>query len=127
MTKNEIIVVKSIDFDKTYSPHDYNINGKKITKYFPIPLTADVLVNCGFDLAKGSESDYCFIIQEDDGVSNEFLLWIDIGEYRKSPLVSIVGEENDWLYTKIQYYHELQNLFYSLTGYSLDNIKTNTL
>ena len=89
--KNEIIVVKSIDFDKTYSPHDYNINGKKITKYFPIPLTADVLVNCGFDLAKGSESDYCFIIQEDDGVSNEFLLWIDIGEYRKSPLVSIVS------------------------------------
>lgn len=87
-------------------------------EFEPIPLTEEILLKCGF-IKTGEEYS-----QSDDEMmpvyklgffsivlrDNEFRLWIEI--------------EDDAFYsfswTKIQYLHQLQNIYFALTGQELE-------
>lgn len=71
--------------------------------YEPIPLTEEWLLKFGFDVSVGwAEKDDFKMGQPDDDWINE--LW------------SIRYEKK---YVKIQYVHQLQNLYFALTGQEL--------
>jgi hypothetical protein len=98
--------------EQIYIPfHEYNFwlttdlhEGEKIEDYEPIPLTEEWLLKFGFE-KKGKR------------ISKEwFYLWHDEGK-----IVFAIAEmiENIGKYLIINYVHELQNLFHSLTGEEL--------
>ncbi len=71
----------------------------------PIPLTEDILLKCGFELANGSVSDFHLKIE------GENLLWVDLGYEKIS-----IATENDWVSFNGFNLHQLQNLYFALTG-----------
>ena len=73
----------------------------------PIPLTEDILIKCGFVVIDGTnchrlKNDICDIIVYPSG---HIELWNDI--------------ETIKINTAIKYLHQLQNLYFSLTGNEL--------
>lgn len=80
--------------------------------YNPIPLTSEILLKADFRLQK--EGEYYLEYQNDlfIVVNNKMVvnLVFDVAEYIEEP------------YDHIKYVHQLQNLYYSLTGEEL-NIK----
>jgi hypothetical protein len=75
----------------------------------PIPLTPDILVKAGFE-NRSSTTDYIF----------EYGKFI-IGGTRKRLFPSVWGEDGLQDYGNlIEYVHELQNLYFALTGEELN-------
>jgi hypothetical protein len=78
------------------------------TNYNPIPLTPEILVKAGFE-NKSSTTDYIF----------EYGNFI-IGGTRKRLFPSVWGEDGLQDYGDlIEYVHQLQNLYFALTGKEL--------
>ena len=83
----------------------------------PIPLTEEILLKCGFKKTEEYYASYeenidvytigCFDIAF---IDNEYKLWFCIEE---DPFYSF-----SW--TEIKYVHQLQNLYFSLTGQELE-------
>jgi hypothetical protein len=73
----------------------------------PIPITPEILEKAGFEVSIDEYEifDYVYLIH---GMDKRFYLWFGIGEYPTE--------------TFIQYVHQLQNLYFALTGEEL-NIK----
>lgn len=80
----------------------------------PINLTEDILLMAGFEKATGKRGDYFF-----HKVFNGFRLWID----NITPNYN-VGRKSDaktyWVAGGIKSLHQLQNIFYALTGKELE-------
>ena len=83
----------------------------------PIPLTEEILLKCGF---KKTEEYYaadeenvdvytigCFDIAF---IDNEYKLWISIDE----------DSYYNFAWTEIKYLHQLQNIYFALTGQELE-------
>jgi len=103
-------------FNYVYSVREVNVAGlerclKGISDYEPIPLTEEWFVKFGFISCKSSN--------EEDKVIDYWknILYFD----RVKDLIRINGVE---IYTEIDYVHQLQNLYFALTGEEL-TIKTN--
>lgn len=104
-----------IDFYKQWELEDYKSYGKKVDGEWqndnvePIPLTPEILKKTGFK--QSSEFDDTFRL-------NEFDIY-----YRISYCEWTVDDRGDNEGTKprfIKYVHQLQNLYYSLTGTELE-------
>lgn len=83
-----------------------NINLKE---YYPIQLTEEILIKAGFE-KDDSGMFSIFIDEEEDvfyGVMNFIGFAYYVDRYDKNPLIYV------------KYLHQLQNLFYSLTGTEL--------
>lgn len=84
-----------------------------------IPLTEEWLLKFGFEKI---ESDYRIQIQKDDSQGNsDYWIYVDSGidnETNKFKVMLVSGE-GDWFTTKNKYVHQLQNLYYALTGEEL--------
>jgi hypothetical protein len=91
----------------------------------PIQLTEDWVLKFGFEEVKGSDCDFKLQIQKNIGGGNpEFDIWVDFGEEdgdgRLPMSIQIVSQDSEWLRTKVKHVHELQNLYFSLTGEELE-------
>jgi hypothetical protein len=82
----------------------------------PIPLTVGWLLKFGFEKA---ENDYRIQIQKDDGKGNtDYWIWVSTGINNETNKfnVLLVSQEGDWFNSKNKYVHQLQNLYFGLTG-----------
>ena len=108
---------------------EVKINGTKVhplTWYggdlTPIPLDGDFLVKMGFVKSKGKWGDDYYLVRSDYEIFFVVEHWIDVNQESKW--------HDHWhiKYTLkphyIKYVHELQNLFYALTGEELKIIET---
>lgn len=89
-----------------------NIKGIGYISLKPIPLTEEILLKCGFEL-KG------IIFRINNGFANQFDVNYSLSRnvyYYDSSKYGIYNE------VKLKYLHQLQNLYYCLTGEEL-NIK----
>jgi hypothetical protein len=78
--------------------------------YSPIPLTEEVLLKCGFEREKETIENIDFI--KDD--SPYWVQWVAVGDY-----FVLFGGGNS-LGISIKSLHQLQNLFFALTGKELE-------
>ena len=132
---SNIVRVKSINPHTCICKAKYSISGKDvlvdmisfsgdtasgnvpIESFWGIPLTEEILLKCGF---KKTEEYYaadeenvdvytigCFDIAF---IDNEYKLWIAINE----------DSYYNFAWTKIKYLHQLQNLYWCLTGQELE-------
>jgi hypothetical protein len=98
--------------------HDVNMNvsiaaggiedvEKNPERYNPIPLTPEILEKCGFERQVDENSEDCFYIP----ISETFL------EIRITDKTSWIGEV---YLPETKYVHQLQNLYFALTGEELE-------
>lgn len=98
--------------------HQCQISGKVLLTINPIPLTPEWLVRFGFLQGKGKWGNDFYILNE-DGFTVMFSVehWTDVEE------TSVW--KNHWFTkgllnkNKLQFVHQLQNLFFALTGKEL--------
>lgn len=92
----------------------YNNNSVTSTLLLsPIPITEDILLKCGFE-AESKYDDFKL-----NGVNIQSCSMRCKTLERFSFYLNL-GDENDELNNKIDYLHELQNLYYSLTKKELE-------
>lgn len=83
------------------------LNKTAISALEPIPLTSEWLINFGFE-----ETDYaggCYYLGS---------LQIDLSDFE-------CAFKTNWLDCKVQYVHQLQNLYFAITGKELTHQKIN--
>lgn len=89
--------------------HDLNI---ALIDLFPIPLTPEILEKAGLEKVDNSSQHSIIWKKSLVGFSSTMKLYESGGEYCFSPF--------EWNYTlKVKYLHQLQNLYYALTGTEL--------
>jgi hypothetical protein len=101
---------------------EYKENGEKnpyidiISHYEPIPLTEEWVIGLGFS-TKDYKKGYIGIDHKAGGMITDFVLTYPgiIGDFQKD----FIWEHSKWKYNTLKYVHELQNLFYVLTGTEL--------
>ena len=93
----------------------YYINQKNGI-YEPIPLTEEWLEKFGFS-SKDYKKGYIGIDHKAGGMITDFVLTYPyhIGEHQKY----FIWEHSKWKYNTLEYVHQLQNLFFTLTGEEL--------
>lgn len=103
-------------------------NNDELEMYYediePILITEEWVLNFGFEKVNGSDCYFKLQIQKELGGGNpEFDIWVDFGEEdvdgRLPMVIQIVGGDSEWLRTDIKYIHQLQNLYFALTGKEL--------
>lgn len=88
--------------------------------YQQAPLNWYALAKLGFKhLEETSQYEYYTTIQEGHGVAHDFTLHISLMPNHK-PEVFIMSEGKENLYCNIEYAHQLQNLWQSITGHELE-------
>ena len=87
----------------------------------PIHITKEILLRFGFKEVEINNGDFFLVIQKNKGVLNgEYQIWVDLGIENETNKISIsVVCESQWLITKNKYVHQLQNLFFCLSGKEL--------
>lgn len=84
-----------------------------ISEIEPIQLTEDILLKCGFK-ARTIYDDFEF-----EGIKiSSCIMRCDTKE--RSSFFLNLGEENESLNIRLDYIHQLQNLYFSLTGQELN-------
>ena len=92
------------------------------TTIVPIPLTEETLLKYGFEKVDCGNGDYKINIQKGKGFGHsDYVLWVDFGFDNGSNkiIISLVSGESEWLDTKSEFLHQLQNLYFALTGEEL--------
>ena len=89
-----------------------------IEKVFPIPITEELLAKFGFE-KHGEFGEYYRIFNKGliidiEDTNNEFIVWVRIGDDILKPLLEV-----GYPIAYIQYVHQLQNLYFALTGEEL--------
>ena len=118
MKENEIRVGNWLNDPRKYDPKFFpkTENGwfkatardiQYADEFDPIPLTEEILLKCGFTYIKETFSYH-------DKFHNIYIS--TIGEFVFSPFCSNDGD----CLIKIQYVHQLQNLYFALTGQELE-------
>lgn len=82
-------------------------------KYRPIPLTPEILEACGF-VNKPNETFNLSYELTIDGFASTFRTWQYRGEWYIEPMGYDTGN------ISIEYLHQLQNLYFALTGQELE-------
>lgn len=100
-------------FNRVYQLYDDHVNGWSIEMVDPIPISPNILLSCGFVL-----SGYNMLFWVKDNISLAGINWADadIPEYQ---FVNFGWGSNENQIISIRYLHQLQNLYYALTGEEL--------
>lgn len=113
--------IKLQEGDKTYEKFIY-------PELIPIPLTEDILLNCGFESVDGDGERY----NPNDEYKNSFEYRLDVGIFYRYLIckpalgwyvfIQHADLERKWgLRSKdIYFLHELQNLYFAITGEELE-------
>lgn len=103
----------SIGVAEYVDKHHIATNGRWLNHFEPIPITPEVLVNCGFKKTLGIDAIY-FI----DNIGWDSINGITIRVLYRN---EINRRCTDWShYDHIEHLHQLQNLFFALTGEELN-------
>jgi hypothetical protein len=91
----------------------------------PILLTEEWLLKLGFEKIESSNFDYQLQVQNSiSSGQEESYIWVDLGDVEEEwadwdfPRTSIVTESY-WIKTNAKSIHQLQNLYFSITGKEL--------
>lgn len=100
------VFVEAVEFENS----EYNYKGVSFQPYLsihfePIQLTAEILEQCGFEKSKSHHLDFF----KDTGIGNNFFTF-RLGRPFK--------HESQW-WQEIKYLHQLQNLYFAITGKEL--------
>jgi len=115
MTKHKITMIYH-----NYSEPEYNVglqDGFQVninTGIVPIPLTEEILLKCGFD--KYTKSEGIFFKNSD---------FFELHQFNENGDFSYKCGDNlegNFVYIRIDYLHQLQNLHFALTGVELEII-----
>ena len=96
------------------------LHGKLEGKIFPIPLTEEWLLRLGFLLVHEKNKHYC--ISDPNGYKDTHRINIfpTVNDKWHMAFSDTLGGYKDYIVTtKIQYVHQLQNLYFALTGEEL--------
>jgi hypothetical protein len=82
----------------------------------PIPLTEEWLLRFGFDSSEYKDG-YIGIDHKAGGIITDFVLTypLKMGEWQKT----FVWEHGKYKFTSLEFVHEIQNLYFALTGEEL--------
>jgi hypothetical protein len=97
--------VKSNDFIKEY--------------YRPISITEEWLLKLGFERIEFDDIISFWTIEFSDGYYLEFNIMIGYTSISIKEVNNIVGDTTIYLKTNIEYVHQLQNIYFALTGEEL--------
>ena len=91
--------------------------GVKECVYAPIPLTPEILVKCGFS-GHLYKPQYIGKDVPSEGMTTDFVLTkpLYMGEWQDFYAFGY----DDFRFTKIEHLHQLQNLYFALTGTELE-------
>lgn len=115
----EDVIKLDIGFGALESYEQKPIISRRLNELKPIPLTEQWLLKFGFEK---TESDYEIQIQKNDkGGNTDYWIYVDSGfdNETKKFTIKIVCQESCWMNTKNKYVHQLQNIYYALTGEEL--------
>jgi hypothetical protein len=109
-------VSKVIDIDRgsfvVMTPHAWTRSDDHNNKIEPISITSEWLKQCGFE--RDEHGRWTGHKYETD----QFIQWFEIEEDKKAGLYWLRGSE--WVMGRpFQYLHQLQNLYFALTGEEL--------
>ena len=100
--------------DTNYYLRSENDNcGYWIDQFKPISLTEEILLKCGFKITKNDEYPFKYVINK--GMRDE----IEI-EDLNSTTCFVLSHGRRFSVVKIKYLHQLQNLYFALTGKELE-------
>lgn len=99
------------DYNITIEMGDGSFREEEETKVECIPLTEEILLNCGFEYVN-PDNKSCGMLSPDDGKGNRHRIMCFDNEFRMVL--------NTWNYLPLKYVHELQNLFFSFTKKELN-------
>jgi hypothetical protein len=87
----------------------------------PLPVTKERLLRFGFKEVKTSNGDFVLKIQKNtELLVGEYQIWVDLGiENQTNEIMISLVCDSQWLFTKNKYVHQLQNLFFCLSGKEL--------
>lgn len=88
----------------------------------PIQLTPEILENCGFDLIvwNGAVKQYFIHITKGSVLSFVFGEYIDYPNRLDKVTISTAPDVSGSVFGPVKYLHQLQNLYFALTGTELD-------
>lgn len=78
-----------------------------VDTYFPILLTPEILERCGFEFIKNEYLLKAFSIVFQQNIFKFYYDYLDKGDYNE-------------IFVQIKYLHQLQNLYFVLTGEELE-------
>jgi hypothetical protein len=115
-TTQPFTITKLLQNKCYYKPGSNAVYDCKYENLKPIPLTEEWLLKFGFsttDYKKG----YIGIDHKAGGIITDFVLTypLVIGEFQKH----FIWEHSKFKYNDLKYVHQLQNLFFVLTGFEL--------
>ncbi len=99
-----------------------NLSGKE-----PLPITPEVLIECGFEACDEGVDVYCIDLPSEDDAYDKVELVISMqGEFWDETHAAIYVKESDvntgtWLHIKadVKYLHQLQNFYFVHAGKEL--------
>ena len=122
------IVIEGInrngDIDYTLNGHPYG--GHNVKRYEPIPITEKYLLKQGLTSLKEQREkwylDYAFVYSFEDEIKcSDYFIATDLEDEYKFCMATIDdGMQSYESFRRIKYVHELQNLFFALTGEELE-------
>jgi len=101
---NHLNTIQKITASNIVAQSQFDI--AKAKGYSPIPLTEELLFNCGFEL-----NDKCYEICSQNGIVIEIRFISDC---------YYLVTQCEWGYNGFLYLHQFQNLYFSLTGQELN-------
>lgn len=116
----KVAFIMDKNFCNEYANDDYNITvemgdgifrEEEETKVEGIPLTEEILLNCGFEYINPDNKAAGFISMN-YGNGNRYRIAF-LNNHFKMPL-------NTWNYISIKYIHELQNLYFTIANKELN-------
>lgn len=103
---NQVCRVEHYDISSAYFNPDM---------YKPIPLTEEWLLKFGF--VWELDKSYSLTINENNGL----FIWVDLNTLH--PIAELIDSSDRVVANHIEYIHQLQNLYFALTGEELKLLK----
>lgn len=116
----KVTFIMDKNFCNEYANDDYNITvemgdgifrEEEEDKVEGIPLTEEILLNCGFEYIN-PDNKSCGMLSPDDGKGNKQRIMYFDTNFRMIL--------NTWNYRPINYIHEVQNLYFAITNKELN-------
>ena len=93
--------------------HRIDINGRPQSYYKPIPLTEEIILKCSFSMKYGTDP------QEQNALKVFSLENLEILKFELDKFF-FFSTGKGLIHTNIKYLHQLQNLYFALTGQELE-------
>lgn len=124
VVREEHMAITGIVFDEDYERYslDTEYYNDLLTAFTPIPLTEQWLEDFGFRTEKRDGYKFFRVLEGESQWYNLSKCLPNL-KSNKDWDFYVMNDEDVWVFRKIQYVHQLQNLFYALSGQELQKVK----